>query len=37
LAEVERTIDADVFQNNFMKSLKNKISDFAMVIASRND
>jgi ABC-type uncharacterized transport system substrate-binding protein len=37
LAEVERTIDEDVFQNNFMKSLKNKISDFASVIASRND
>ena len=37
LAEVERTIDDDDFQNNFMKSLKNKISDFATVIASRND
>jgi hypothetical protein len=37
LAEVERTIDEDDFQNNFMKSLKRKVSDFAMVIASRND
>jgi hypothetical protein len=37
LAEVERTIDDDDFQNNFMKSLKNKISDIATVIASRND
>jgi hypothetical protein len=36
LAEVERTIDDDYFQNNFMNSLKNKISDFATVIASRN-
>jgi hypothetical protein len=36
LAEVERTIDDDDFQNNFMKSLKNKISDIATVIASRN-
>ncbi|WP_339658536.1 hypothetical protein [uncultured Polaribacter sp.] len=37
LAEVERTIDDDDFQNNFMKSLKNRISDIATVIASRND
>jgi hypothetical protein len=37
LAEVERTIDEDDFQNNFMKSLKRKVSDFAIVIASRND
>jgi hypothetical protein len=37
LAEVERTIDDDDFQNNFMKSLKNKISDIATVIASRNN
>jgi hypothetical protein len=37
LAEVERTIDEDDFQNNFIKSLKRKVSDFAMVIASRND
>ncbi|SDS05316.1 hypothetical protein SAMN05216503_1827 [Polaribacter sp. KT25b] len=37
LAEVERTIDDEDFQNNFMKSLKNKISDIATVIASRNN
>lgn len=37
LAEVERTIDNDDFQNNFMKSLKTKISNIATVIASRNN
>lgn len=37
LAEVERRINDDDFQNNFMKSLKNRISDIAMVIAKRND
>lgn len=37
LAEVERTINEDDFQNNFMKSLKRKVSDLAIVIASRND
>jgi len=37
LAEVERTIDEEDFKNNFMKSLKTKISDIATVIASRND
>lgn len=37
LAEVERTIDDDVFQNNFMNSLKRKVSDIASAIASRND
>ncbi len=37
LAEVERSIDDDVFQNNFLKSLKNKVSDIASAIASRND
>ncbi|MFK8058789.1 MAG: hypothetical protein AB8B78_01745 [Polaribacter sp.] len=37
LAEVERNIGDDDFQNNFMKSLKNKISGIASVIASRND
>lgn len=37
LAEVERTIDDDDFQNNFMKSLKRRVSDIASVIASRND
>ena len=37
LAEVERTIEEEDFQNNFMKSLKTKISDIATVIASRNN
>ncbi|QNM87146.1 hypothetical protein H9W90_07345 [Polaribacter pectinis] len=37
LAEVERTIDDDDFQNNFLKSLKRKVSDIATAIASRND
>ena len=37
LAEVERTIDDDIFQNNFMNSLKRKVSDIAEAIASRND
>jgi hypothetical protein len=37
LAEVERTIDDDDFQNNFMKSLKRKVSDIATAIASRNE
>jgi hypothetical protein len=37
LAEVERTIDEDVFQNNFMKSLKRRVTDIASAIASRND
>lgn len=37
LAEVERNIDDDDFQNNFMKSLKRRVSDIASAIASRND
>ncbi|APZ47588.1 hypothetical protein BW723_15415 [Polaribacter reichenbachii] len=37
LAEVERTIDDDAFQNNFMKSLKRRVTDIASAIASRND
>lgn len=37
LAEVERNIGEEDFQNNFMKTLKNKISNIATVIASRND
>jgi hypothetical protein len=37
LAEVERTIDDDYFENNFMKSLKKRVSDIATAIASRND
>lgn len=37
LAEVERSIDDDAFQNNFLKTLKRKVSDIASAIASRND
>lgn len=37
LAEVERTIDNDVFHNNFIKSLKRAVTDIAAVIASRNN
>ncbi len=37
LAEVERSIDDDDFQNNFLKSLKTKVSDIASAIATRND
>ena len=37
LAEVESTIYDDNFQNNFMKSLKRRVSDIATVIASRNN
>lgn len=37
LAEVERNIDEDAFQNNFMKSLKKRVTDIASAIASRND
>tara|TARA_R110002049_G_scaffold94037_1_gene231968 strand:- start:2825 stop:3628 length:804 start_codon:yes stop_codon:yes gene_type:complete len=37
LAEVERNINDDAFQNNFLKSLKKKISNIATAIASRND
>lgn len=37
LAEVERTINKDVFQNNFLKSLKKRISNIATAIASRNN
>ena len=37
LAEVESSIDDDDFQNNFLKSLKNRVSDIASAIASRND
>ena len=36
LAEVERGIDDDLFQNNFMQKLKLKISDIAVAIADRN-
>jgi hypothetical protein len=37
LVEVERTIDDDIFQNNFIKSLTRRVSDIASAIASRND
>lgn len=37
LAEVERSINNDVFENNFLKSLKKKISNIATAIASRNN
>ncbi|WP_405604337.1 hypothetical protein [Polaribacter sp. Asnod1-A03] len=37
LAEVERTINDEDFQNNFIKTLKIKVSDIATAIASRND
>ena len=37
LAEVERSIDDDDFQNNFLKNLKRKVSDIATAIASRNN
>ncbi|TVZ54986.1 hypothetical protein OD91_0225 [Lutibacter sp. Hel_I_33_5] len=37
LAEVERDIDEDVFKNNFMSTLKSKISGIASAIASRNN
>lgn len=37
LAEVERSIDDDFFENNFMKGLKRRVSDIAVAIASRND
>ncbi|ARV05693.1 hypothetical protein BTO04_02820 [Polaribacter sp. SA4-10] len=37
LAEVERNIDEAAFQNNFMKSLKKRVTDIASAIASRND
>ena len=37
LAEVERTIGEEEFQNKFMKSLKRRVNDIATAIASRND
>ena len=37
LAEVESTIDDDFFKNNFLKSLKRRVTDIASAIASRND
>ncbi|WP_299013647.1 hypothetical protein [uncultured Polaribacter sp.] len=37
LAEVENTISEDVFNNNFLKSLKRRVTDIASAIASRNE
>ena len=37
LAEVERTIDEDDFQNNFIKSIKKRVTNMATAIASRNN
>lgn len=37
LAEVESTISDDFFRNNFLKSLKRRVTDIASAIASRND
>jgi hypothetical protein len=37
LSEVEHIITSDIFQNNFLKSLKKRISNIATSIASRND
>lgn len=37
LAEVERNIDDEFFENTFMKSLKRRVSDIALVIANRNN
>jgi hypothetical protein len=37
LAEVERNIDDEYFENNFMRGLKKRVSDIAVAIASRND
>lgn len=37
LAEVERNIDDENYQNNFIKSIKRRVSDIATAIASRNN
>lgn len=37
LAEVERSIEEDDFQNNFLNTLKRRVTDIASAIASRND
>lgn len=37
LAEVERSIGEEDFQNNFMKLIKKKVVDIAQAIATRND
>ncbi len=36
LAEVERTINEDAFQNNFIKSIRKRVKNIATTIASRN-
>ncbi|WP_298764285.1 hypothetical protein [uncultured Polaribacter sp.] len=37
LAEVENTINDDVFNNNFLNALKRRVSDIAFAIATRNN
>lgn len=37
LAEVERTINEDAFQNNFIKSIQKRVKNIATTIASRNN
>jgi hypothetical protein len=37
LSEVERAINNDIFQNNFLKYLKKTIANITSAIASRND
>ena len=37
LAEVERTIGEEDFENNFLKSIKRRVSGIATALASRND
>ena len=37
LAEVERSIDNDDFKNNFLKTLKTRVSDIASAITCRNN
>jgi len=37
LAEVERSIGEEDFENNFLKFLKKRVTDIATAIASRND
>ena len=37
LAEVERGISDDTFKNNFLQTIKKKVSDIATAVASRNN
>lgn len=37
LAEVERTIEEDDFENNFLKFLRKRVSDITTALASRNN